>query len=350
MRIESISARIILNSLGDKALECKVTLDDRRVGIFAPPAGTSTGKYEAHVVPVDQALEQIKEMISDLLSLQPIDQTSLDEYLLSRKGLGANTTIAISVAHALAADILGLNSNIMKRKAFHMPQMMVLFFEGGMHAAGSISIQEFMVIYKDILQAAADFKQMKQHLTATGHLVNSGMEGAMVSDKLTEQQVFALLNGKEIALDVGGHYLENSETDIMSIPEQYSVVSVEDPYPEDDVSSWKRFYRQWGKQILVVGDDLTVTNSERIKQFAHNAINAVIIKLNQQKTLTDTLTAIKVAKENDLKTIISHRSGETNQTFIADLAIATKADFVKFGAPNRGERVLKYNRLLEFAK
>lgn len=342
MTIEKIETRLILNSQGQKAVECTVLLDNGAVGTFAPPAGTSVGKYEAKTIDAEVAQEQIKQITTSLKNINNIDQHILDEFLNSKSELGANTTLAISIAFAIAADTLGVKSD-----AFHTPKLMVLFFEGGVHASSNVGIQEFMLIYDDIFRAAEDFNKVKKQLIQKGHFVNTGMEGAMVSEKIGDKDALALLEGKDIALDVGGHYLEKSRVNMMSLAEQYSIASIEDPYPEDDVESWKKLYQRWSNEILIVGDDLTVTDKERIKQFANNAINAVIIKPNQQRTLTDTLEAVKVAKAEGLKIVVSHRSGETNQTFVSDLAIAIGADYVKFGAPVRGERVVKYNRLLK---
>jgi enolase len=354
MKIQSINSRVILNSQGSKAVECTVVLDSGESGTFAPPAGTSTGKYEAHAVGAEIANEQIKAVSTKLIAISNPDQKLLDEVLTRKEDLGANSSLAISIAYAIAADTLNtekrLNLKDVQGSTFDMPKMMVLFFEGGVHASGKIGIQEFMAIYSDIFKAAEDFKKIETDLVDKGHFINAGMEGAMVSDKLTEKKAFEILNGKDIALDIGGEYLKDSETDILTLPQKYSIVSIEDPYSEDDVESWKKIYKKWGNKIMIVGDDLTVTNKNRIKKFANNAINAVIIKPNQQRVLQDAFDALDVCKQEGLKTIISHRSGETNQTFVSDLAITANADFVKFGAPIRGERVAKYNRILELAR
>lgn len=354
MKIEKFFARTILNSQGHKAVECSVTLDNGAKGRFAPPAGTSVGKYEAKTVDAEVAVEQIDKIASEIVKLSTINQATLDEFLNSHTELGANTTLAISIAFAIAADTLGLNQSI-KGPSFYKPQLMVLFFEGGVHSASKVGIQEFMVVYEDIFRAAEDFNKLRHLLIQEGHFVNSGMEGGMVSEKLNDTQIFRLMKEKQLALDIGGAYFSADitpgdllrKTPGVTRSGSPGVYSIEDPFSEDDEDSWRKFYNRWHEKILIVGDDLTVTNKERIKEFANNAINAVIIKPNQQRTLTDTLEAVQTARNEGLKIIVSHRSGETNQTFVSDLAVAIEADYVKFGAPVRGERVAKYNRLLE---
>lgn len=341
MKIEKINARLILNSQGNKAIECFVLLDNGKTGVFAPPAGTSVGKYEARTVKPEIALEQIKKLTPEIIKMNDLTQESLDEFLVRDEQSGANSTLALSIAYAVAADTL--------KKRFPCqgkPQMMVLFFEGGVHASNKVSFQEFLCIYDDIFAAAADFKKMKTKLEESGHFINFGMEGALVSENLSDEIIFDLMDGQKIGLDIGGNYLEGSKIEMMALPEKYKIVSIEDHFPEDEVEKWREFYKKWGNQLIIVGDDLTVTNKKRIQEFANNAINAVIIKPNQQRTLTDTLEAVATAKKENLKTIVSHRSGETNQSFVSDLAVAIAADFVKFGAPVRGERVEKYNKLL----
>lgn len=346
MKIVDLIPRLILNSQGRKAVECTVRLNNGSIGAFAPPEGTSVGKYEAKATTAEVALEQIKQITPELLKISDLDQERLDDFLNKQHEIGANAALAISLSFAIAADTLGVNKSI-KSSTFYKPKLMVLFFEGGVHSSSQIGIQEFMLVYEDIIKAAADYNNLRRRLIQDGHFINSGMEGAMVSEKITDEEALELLAGSKIALDVGGQYLQGTKIDLMTLPEKYSIVSIEDPYPEDNIKNWRKLFQRWGQKILIVGDDLTVTDKNRIKTFANNAINAVIIKPNQQRTLTDTLAAVKIAKKAGLKIIVSHRSGETNQTFIADLAVAIEADYVKFGAPIRGERVVKYNRLLD---
>jgi enolase len=353
MRINNISSRVILNSQGRKTVECTLTLDNGKGGTFAPPAGTSVGKYEAKTVSAEVSLDQIEKIAPEVKKLGNSDQNTLDEFLNKHNKLGANTTLSISIAFAIAANSLYIKSQAFNKSlkpGFKKPKLMVLFFEGGVHASNKVSFQEFMGVYEDIFKAAKDYHQMKTLLEKEGHFINCGMEGALVSEKLTDEIIFMLMKGKKVALDLGGSYRKQSQIDVIEIPEKYNIVSIEDHYPEDDTDKWRKFYNRWHDKVLIVGDDLTVTNKDRIKKFANNAINAVIIKPNQQRTLTDTLEAVKAARDKGLKIIVSHRSGETNQTFVSDLAVAIGADYVKFGAPVRGERVVKYNKLLKLIK
>lgn len=355
MQIKNVTPRLILNSQGKKAVECTIALDNGNIGTFAPPAGTSVGKYEAKTVNAETAAEQIKKISPELTKFSKVDQHVVDEFTKNKASderIGANTTLAISIAYAIAADSLDIKSQAFNKSlkpGFKKPQLMVLFFEGGVHASSNVKVQEYMCVYDDIFKAAEDYHAIKTKLEKDGHFVNCGMEGGMVSEKLTDEKILEILHDKPLALDIGGHYLEDNKAFFkgLALEKSANIVSVEDPYPEDEGRKWQEFYNKWHEKMLIVGDDLTVTNKERIKKFANNAINAVIIKPNQQYALTDTLEAIKTAKDEGLKTIVSHRSGETNQTFVADLAIATQANYVKFGAPVRGERVVKYNRIYE---
>ncbi len=341
MRIVDIKARTILSSLGNETVEVEVTGENEEKATASIPAGISAGKYEVVNVSANQAVQQIENIKRELIGRE-IDQQRLDD-LLCGSGMGGNATLAISAATWKAELIKS------KKKYNKFPKLLTLMFEGGKHGNENITVQEFAVIENSVWEAAKDFKKLKEYLMEN-HIENTvGAEGAfspMGFDNWKAMDVIKkLFENKTIALDVAGSFVEG-DVDYEELLKKYNIASIEDPYSDEEWERWADFYAKFGKKILVVGDDLTVSNPSRIKMALNpRVINAVIIKPNQNGTISGTLEAVKLAMDNDLKLVVSHRAEETSDDWICDFALEIGADFVKFGGLERGERVAKYNRL-----
>ncbi|MDO8515065.1 MAG: hypothetical protein Q7S14_01070 [bacterium] len=326
MIIKTISARKILASLGDETVEATIN------GVFSAsvPAGISAGKYEIKKVSADEAIEEIRQ-IYEICRDKDWTQESLDKEISSH-GFGGNSTLAISAAFFKTKKI-----NFIK-----LPKLMLLLFEGGEHGNKNITMQEFMIIEDSINQASEDFAKLKYYLKQNNIESTVGAEGGFSplnfnNDKCIET-IRNLFPDKKIAIDMADSFGN------ATVPDK--VFSVEDPYNDEDWSSWTKLNNL--NKYLVIGDDLTVTNPERIKKAIElKAVGGVVIKPNQIGTIFQAKEAAKLCKENNLKIIVSHRGQETNDYWIADFALDVGADFVKFGGMDRGERIAKYNRLLE---
>jgi len=228
---------------------------------------------------------------------------------------------------------------------------MVLLFEGGKHGSGKLKAQEFMAIAKNVKQGLKLYGVAREHLKKTGQSLSVGWEGGFTPD-IEDQEAVEVLNyilgGEPLALDVAFDSCENQSLNYQKFIGGLGVVSIEDPFGSDDWESWTEFTKGWGSQALIVADDLVATNPGRLKKAIElRAANAVIIKPNQIGTLTETLEVVRMARAAGWKIVVSHRASETNDSFIADLAVGVGADYVKFGGFSRGERLSKYNRLLE---
>ena len=402
--IEKITGREIIDSRGNPTVEAEVLLTDGSVGIGRAPSGASTGAFEAHELRdggerylgkgVKKAAENISTSINTALKgMDSSDTNLIDSTLIAADGtenksnLGANAILAVSLAAAKAAAssqkiplyrfIGGVNGST-------LPVPMMNILNGGAHAANSLDIQEFMIIPKSApdfrtgLQRCAEvYHNLASILKKKGLSTGIGDEGGFAPDLQSERQAIELIldavqlagyrpnEDFVLALDAaasewksenGGYYLPKkkmqSTTDDLiaewkSLCASYPIVSIEDPLDEEDWEGWKAITEQLGNKIQLVGDDLFVTNPSRLKKGIDSGCgNAILIKLNQIGTLTETLTAIKLAQKNGYKAVISHRSGETEDTFIADLAVAVNAGQIKTGAPCRSERTAKYNRLI----
>lgn len=355
-----------------------------------------------------KAVHNVDTVIFDALNgEEATNQKVIDQKMISLDGtenkikLGANTILSVSLAVSKASanslnlplfkylrELYNLDGNWQKglgsfEEAYRMPKVMSVLIEAGKHSASNIECQEFMVIplfekFSDSLEAAADvYHRLGEILLENKKSINVGLEGAYGPDLASNDEPIDLISGAikqclgdkaGIALDIaasefyknddGGRYVLNSEGVSLTRHqmigllwewvEKYPILSIEDGLAEDDFEGWQELTKKFGEKICVIGDDLTVTNSKRLKECIEEKIaNGLIIKPNQIGTLTETLETIKLAKESGYKTVISHRSGETNETFIADLAVAVSSDYIKTGAPSRGERLAKYNRLLE---
>ena len=407
-KIIKIQGLEILDSRGNPTVRCKALLDDGSVGIASVPSGASVGRYEAvELRDGDKeryggkgtlnAVKNINERISpSLIGMDAKDQAAIDRKMIELDGtknkaaLGANAILATSLAVCNAAAKskgVPLYRHIAELfgedvKEGKMPTPMLNIINGGAHADNNLEIQEFMILpvefksFGEKMQAGAEiYKALKNLLIKGGYSTGIGDEGGFAPNLESDEAALEIISraikeagyeGKvKLGLDVassewyeaGSYQLEKrgevKGTDelisyLIDLTEKYPIISIEDGLSEDDYFGHERFTAMIGDKINLVGDDLFATNKERLEYGIKRKIaNSILIKLNQIGTLTETLDVIKLAKENGYKYIISHRSGETEDSFIADLTIATGADFIKSGAPRGSERLAKYNRLLE---
>lgn len=406
-KIVRASAREILDSRGTPTLEASVYLSDGTVGTASVPSGASTGSHEAFEKRdgdrkryggkgVLTAVDHVNRSISpELTGMDAYDQYALDARLLSLDGteqkthLGANALLGVSLAAArAAANSLGLPlfRYLGGAKAFRLPVPMMNILNGGKHAANNLDIQEFMVVplgaesMADAVRIGAEVTAaLRELLKAKGLTVAVGDEGGCAPDLKDEREAIEwILSAIEhagyhtdavaIALDAAatewkaeqGYRLPKSgraysAAELVEYWEglvgQYPIVSIEDGMGEDDFDGWRLLTERLGEELMLVGDDLFVTNPRRLAEGIESGYaNAILIKPNQIGTLTETLTVIDLAHRSGYRTIVSHRSGETEDTTIADLAVATSAPFIKAGAPVRGERTCKYNRLMKIER
>jgi enolase len=400
--IEAIEAREILDSRGRPTVEAEVRLVSGAVGIAQVPSGASTGTFEAHELRDDEtgryngkgvlkAVRNIKEKIApELLDVDAFNQATIDHIMLDRDGspnkrnLGANAILAVSLATAKAAAAevaLPLYRYLGGPLANLLPVPMMNVINGGAHADNNVDFQEFMVVpvgadsFREALRWGAEvFTALSKVLKEKNLLTGVGDEGGFAPNLESNQAALELLiaaieqagykPGEEVALamdvaasefykdgqyvyDGSPHAPEDFVEYLASLVGQYPIVSIEDGLHEEDWENWQLLSRKLGDRIQLVGDDLFVTNPTRLqKGIELGAGNSILIKLNQIGSLTETLGTIDLATRNGFRSVISHRSGETEDTTIADLAVATRAGQIKTGSLCRSERVAKYNRLL----
>lgn len=402
VRIQKVFGTEILDSRGNPTVSATVQLTDGTMGTAAAPCGASTGKFEAIELRdgdqrrydgkgVLKAVRNVTEIISPALEKVPsLTVREIDGVLQKLDGtpnkahLGANATLAVSMAcaRAIAAHYrMPLYRFLGGAAAYQLPRPMMNILNGGAHAGNNIDIQEFMIVptgaesFREGLRWCAEiYHTLGKQLKAQGLSTGVGDEGGYAPDLPSDEAAIeAVLNAVEkagyggkvkLALDAAGS--EWVQGDRYRLPkrgkeftvedmieyweglvEKYPIISIEDPLGEEDFAGWSALTARLGQKVQLVGDDLFVTNMERLRQgIDEGAGNAILIKPNQIGTLTETLDCIELAKRSGYKTIISHRSGETEDTFIADLAVAVNAGQIKTGAPCRTERVAKYNRLL----
>ncbi len=399
--IDTIDAREILDSRGRPTIEAEVTLYNGAYGIAQVPSGASTGSFEAHELRDDEAryggkgvrkaVENVRTQIySELVGLDALNQAEIDKVMIDLDGsanksnLGANAILGVSLATAKAAAsalelplyryLGGPMSNVLP-----VPLMNVI--NGGAHADNNVDIQEFMIVphgapsFSEALRWGAEvFMALSQVLKAKNLLTGVGDEGGFAPNLGSNQEALELLvsaiekagfkPGTEVALalDVAasefykdGQYTydgtAHSPTELIDylagLSSQYPIISIEDPLHEEDWAHWQLLTQKLGERVQIVGDDLFVTNAVRLRRgIQERAANSILIKLNQIGTLSETLETIDLGMRNGYKSVISHRSGETEDTTIADLAVATRAGQIKTGSLCRSERVAKYNRLL----
>ena len=375
MQIKSIKSRTILNSAADWTIETKIELNDGSTGIASVPGGISKGKNEADTLPANEAVERGGEIAGELTDREFKDQADFDDFLIKldstekKSKLGGNTILSLSTAFCKANakslklqtyeyihKLLNPEIDIIETE-FDTPQMMMLMCEGGLHGTGGASIQEFMAIVDDVNRGTEIYKKIKTELKKLGKSTNVGTEGAFSPDGYDNEQILSLisgfLHGDKLALDVAASSFKDNtppiDYDVML--KNYPIASIEDPFDENDWTSWEMFaqkHLESDPQLTIVTDDITTTNPNILRRAIQKNIgNAILVKPNQIGTVTETLEVIRIAQGANWKIIISHRGTDTNDDFVADLAVGSGADFVKFGAPARGERVAKYNRLME---
>jgi enolase len=405
VNIQNIKGREILDSRGNPTVEVDIQLECGISARASVPSGASTGAHEAtelrdgdrkryHGKGVLKAIRNIEDIISPaLIGENVLNQKRIDQMLCELDGtrnkgvLGANSTLAVSMAAARAAaqySDLPLYRYIGGINAVELPVPMLNILNGGAHADNSIDIQEFMIIpikapsFSEALRMSAEiFHTLKLILKREGHNTSVGDEGGFApnlksneealqviikaieeSGFLPGDQIFIALdsaateffeNGKYIFKKSSGQILNSAQmVDFyQELVQKYPILSIEDGLAEDDWDGWEILTRQLGSQIQLVGDDLFVTNTERLQRGMDRKItNSILIKLNQIGTVTETIETVKLAQKNNYTTIISHRSGETEETFIADLAVGLSTGQIKTGSVSRSERIAKYNRLL----
>ncbi len=401
-KIINVKGRQVFDSRGNPTVEAEVFLDNGISAIAISPSGASTGAFEAHEFrdkdennflgkSVNGAIENINNKISNALKgLNPDDQKKIDKTLLdldgseNKKNLGANAILAVSLANS-KCSALSNKKSLFKNLGgdFSIPIPLMNILNGGAHADNDLNIQEFMIrpdtakSFMDAIEKCYQVIQsLKNLLKSKKLLTNVGDEGGFAPSINTNEEALDLIvdaieksnlkAGKDIVicLDVAANELINekgqysiqsknftSVEDVINyyknLTSKYPIKSIEDPFAEEDWQSWKKITSEIGKNIQIVGDDLFVTNSKRLsKGIKEKSANCILVKPNQIGTLTETLEVISLAKKANFNTIISHRSGETEDTFIADLATATMSSQIKTGSLARSERVAKYNRLL----
>jgi len=392
-KIARVIGREIIDSRGYPTVEAEVHLEDGSFGRASVPSGASTGKFEAHELRdndtkrflgkgVLKAVKNINDLISNhLTGLDADDQKHIDNALITLDGtknkerLGANAILATSIANCKVAKYLLPKES--------MPCPLVNILNGGVHADNGLDIQEFMIVptnadtFKHAVQISSEiFHTLKKILSDNSLSTNLGDEGGFAPQiknhnealdylmKSIEKAGYKAGDDVYIALDAASSefYKNNkyvlteenkkfSSDELIKYYEQmissYPIISIEDPMSEDDMDGWKNITKILGNKIQLVGDDLFVTNVKRLSEgIKKNIANSILIKLNQIGTVTETLNAIGLAKKNNYSTIISHRSGETEDSFIANLAVSSGANQIKTGSMARSERLAKYNELI----
>lgn len=408
--IESVKALEVLDSRGNPTVQVEVVTEGGFCGVAMVPSGASTGSFEAVELRdgdkerylgkgVLKAVENVnKKIAKELEGMNVYEQAKIDKLLIEIDGtenkakLGANATLGVSLAVAkAAANSLGLSlyNYIGGVNAKELPVPMMNIMNGGKHADSSLSVQEFMIMpvgaesFSECMRMGVEvYHNLKKVLKSKGLSTGVGDEGGFAPMVNSEEEAIELIleaikqagyePGKDVclALDVAatemydeakkigkdGYYFWKTDEFktkdemvdfIVNLANKYPIISIEDGLAEEDWDSWKKLTEKLGDKIQLVGDDLFVTNIKRLQKGIDNKIaNSILIKLNQIGTLTETLDAIELAKRNGYTAVVSHRSGETEDTTLADVAVATNAGQIKTGAPCRTDRVAKYNRLL----
>ncbi len=411
MPIRDVYAREILDSRGNPTIEVEVLAGENVIGKAAVPSGASTGKYEAVELRdggvrysgkgVQAAVEHVNDQIAEnVIGMNVFEQTEIDRVLIqldgtkNKKKLGANALLGVSLACAHAA------ANVLKLPLYRylggvnakkMPVPMMNILNGGAHADNTLDIQEFMIMpvgaedFKEGLRMCAEiYHALKNLLKKQGLDTAVGDEGGFAPNlpdartalqclkQAVEQAGYQMGKDIKIALDVAASELYNSDFKTYEFPgeskmrgekvirsaeelidyyakliQEFPICSIEDPLDEEDWDGWELLTVRLGRDVQLVGDDLFVTNVERLKKGIEKSVaNAILVKVNQIGTLTEAIEAIELAQKSGYQAIVSHRSGETEDTTIADLAVAFNTGQIKTGAPCRSERVAKYNRLL----
>lgn len=411
-KIVQLTAREILDSRGNPTVEAKVTLDNGLVAKASVPSGASTGIHEAHELRdgdkgryngkgVLRAVANVKDIIApkiigqEIIALPEIDRTMIDlDGTPNKEKLGANAILAVSMACARAGamatgqELYAYLASVydFATDNYRLPTPSFNIFNGGQHADTNVDFQEFMIlplinstVAEKIRLGAEVFHALGKVLQEAGLATNLGNEGGYAPKMERSEQVMEMIvqamsragyqpkeqvgfgldvGSSELYDEVNGQYTfsldkwQFTSAELLAKyqewSEKYPIISIEDGLAEDDWQGWQNLTAKLGGRMLLIGDDLFVTQTERLRQgIASKAANAILIKLNQVGTVTETIECIKVAQQNNYKIMISHRSGETTDDFIADLAVAVGAEYIKTGSAARGERLAKYNRLME---
>ena len=410
LEIESVRALEVLDSRGNPTVQVEVVTEGGFSGVAMVPSGASTGSFEAVELRdgdkerylgkgVLKAVENVNEVISkEIEGMNVYEQAKIDATMIKLDGtenkgkLGANAMLGVSlaVAKAAAASLgMSLYNYIGGVNAKELPVPMMNIMNGGKHADSSLSVQEFMIMpvgaktFSECMRMGVEvYHNLKKVLKSKGYSTGVGDEGGFAPNLGSEEEAVELIieaikqagyKPREdvcLALDVAatemfdeakkigkdGYYFWKTDEFktkdqmidfIVELAEKYPIISIEDGLAEEDWESWKKLTERIGSKVQLVGDDLFVTNMKRLqKGIDNNTANSILIKLNQIGTLTETLDAIELAKRNGYTAVVSHRSGETEDTTLADVAVATNAGQIKTGAPCRTDRVAKYNRLL----
>jgi enolase len=411
-KIVQLTAREILDSRGNPTVEAKVTLDNGLVAKASVPSGASTGIHEAHELRdgdkgryngkgVLRAVANVKDIIApkiigqEIIALPEIDRTMIDlDGTPNKEKLGANAILAVSMACARAGamatgqELYAYLASVydFATDNYRLPTPSFNIFNGGQHADTNVDFQEFMIlplinstVAEKIRLGAEVFHALGKVLQEAGLATNLGNEGGYAPKMERSEQVMEMIvqamsragyqpkeqvgfgldvGSSELYDEVNGQYTfsldkwQFTSAELLAKyqewSEKYPIISIEDGLAEDDWQGWQHLTAELGGRMLLIGDDLFVTQTERLRQgIASKAANAILIKLNQVGTVTETIECIKVAQQNNYKIMISHRSGETTDDFIADLAVAVGAEYIKTGSAARGERLAKYNRLME---
>ena len=403
IKIENVKGRQILDSRGNPTVEVDIVLSNGLVGSASVPSGASTGKYEAvelrdgfksyHGKGVTKAIDNIDNDIKNIiLGRSPLEQTKIDNDLISLDGtsnknkLGANAILGVSMAVARAGAV-SLNQPLYKyigglsSKVMPVPLMNII--NGGAHANNLLDIQEFMIMpvnferFSDALRAGVEvFHNLKKILDDKNYSTSVGDEGGFapkiddpkialdlisksieVSGYRVGEDVFVALDAAASEFYKKNKYILNDKNKLLTTDElidywgglikNYPIISIEDPFDEDDINGFAKFTNLYGKNLQIVGDDLFVTSEKKLSEgIQKQAGNSILIKLNQVGTLTETLDTISKAKKHNFNTIISHRSGETEDNFISDLCVGINAGQIKTGSLSRSDRTSKYNQFL----
>jgi enolase len=405
LAIEDVFAREILDSRGNPTIEVEVIAEGGYIGRAAVPSGASTGAFEAVELRdddknrylgkgVQKAVDNVNDIISpEIEGMNVFDQVAIDKHMIALDGtpnkakLGANAILGVSMAVAkAAADALGLSlyQYIGGTNSKMLPVPMMNIINGGKHADNSVNIQEFMIMpvgansFKHALQMCAEvFHNLKKVLSSKGYSTAVGDEGGFAPNLKTDEEAIQVIleavvkagykpgDDFRIAIDAAatemyqedGTYffwktgIRKTKEEMVNfwaeLAEKYPIISLEDGVSEEDWEAWKMLTERLGEKIQLVGDDLFVTNTERLERGIKMGVaNSILIKVNQIGTLTETLDAIEMANRAGYTAVTSHRSGETEDATIADIAVATNSGQIKTGAPSRTDRVAKYNQLL----
>ena len=405
-KITYVKARYVLDSRANPTVEVEITLNDGSWGRAAVPSGASTGTLEAHELRdgskefngkgVTKAVENINKIISEaLIGQDASDQENIDSTLIQLDGtsnknsLGANSILAVSMANLVAHSksvqkyLYEVIPNIYGEPSLPVPFMNIL--NGGAHADNSVDIQEFMIVphgfekFDDALRSGVEvYHTLKKRLKDNGYATNVGDEGGFAPNFSSSKEVLdeIMMSIAEcgykpreeisLALDaasteffddgaytIEGNSLSNTEMAdyLIGLSNSYPIVSIEDGLAEDDWEGWKYLTSKIGKEVQLVGDDLFVTQKEVLQRgINEKCANSILVKLNQVGSVTETIETMKLAKKNSYTSMISHRSGETEDSFISHLAVGTSSGQIKTGAPARGERTAKYNELLRIGE